>query len=137
MIKLPYKKYVTSQSLLNCVPYVLTCHRALHAYVLTCQRALRAYVLTCFTCLLANMSCVLKCSNPNVLMCLRAFCTYVLTCFACLLVNGSCVLKCSNANVLMWLRANLLTCECAYVRTCLHANVPRVPCLTCQHSLPD
>ena len=34
-------------SLLNCVPYVLTCQRALRAYVLTCQRALRAYVLTC------------------------------------------------------------------------------------------
>ena len=34
-------------SLLNCVPYVLTCQRALRAYVFTCQRALRAYLLTC------------------------------------------------------------------------------------------
>ena len=34
------------RSLLNCVPYVLTCQRALRAYVLTCQRVLRAYVLT-------------------------------------------------------------------------------------------
>ena len=36
-------------SLLNCVPYMLTCHSALCAYMLTRQRALRAlraYVLT-------------------------------------------------------------------------------------------
>ena len=31
----------------NCVPYMLTCQRALNAYELTCQRVLRAYMLTC------------------------------------------------------------------------------------------
>ena len=30
-------------SLLNCVPYLPTCQRALRAYVLTCQRVLRAF----------------------------------------------------------------------------------------------
>ena len=31
----------------NCVPYVLTCQRAMNAYELTCQRVLHAYMLTC------------------------------------------------------------------------------------------
>ena len=53
-------------SLLNCVPYMLTC-----------QRVLRAYVLTCLACLLVNVPCVLKCSHANALMCL---CANVLTC---------------------------------------------------------
>ena len=38
---------VNRTSLLNCVPYVLTCQRALRPYMLTCLRALRAYVLKC------------------------------------------------------------------------------------------
>ena len=55
-------------SLLNCVPYVLTCQRALRAYVLTCQCAL---VLTCSR---ANVSYLLMCSRA-----LRALRAYVLT----------------------------------------------------------
>ena len=57
------------KSLLNCVPYVLTCQRALRA---TCLRADASYVLTC-SC--ANMLCVLTYSCVNVLCmpkCLRA-----------------------------------------------------------------
>ena len=115
---------LTMRSQLNCVPYVLTCQHALCAYVPTC---LACYVLMCLACLRINVPCVLTC-----LACLHANVPYVLTCLACLrahvptwfaylLVNVSCVLKCSNVNVLM----------------CLRANVPRVPCLTCQYSLPD
>ena len=58
MVTIGFQSYYFVQSLLNCVPYVLTCQcalrayaltwlRALGAYVLTCQRALRAYGLTC------------------------------------------------------------------------------------------
>ena len=72
-------------SLLNCVPYVLTCQRALRAYVLTCQRTLLAYVLKCqralrvhvLTCQLAWRAYVLKCQRAYVFTCERA---YVLTC---------------------------------------------------------
>ena len=58
------------RSILNCVPYVPTCHACLHAhvptffacfpghvpYVLTCQRFWRAYLLTCLACLSAMTS---------------------------------------------------------------------------------
>ena len=72
-------------SLLNCVPYVLTCQRALRAYVLTYQRTLLAYVLKCqralrvhvLTCQLAWRAYVLKCQRAYVFTCERA---YVLTC---------------------------------------------------------
>ena len=56
-------------SLLNCVPYVLTCQRALRA---TCLRADASYVLTCSR---VNMLCVLtySCVNvPCMPKCLRA-----------------------------------------------------------------
>ena len=72
----------------------------------------------------ANVRCVLTCQRllrAYVFKCQRALRAYVQTCLACLLDNAPCVLKCSNANVLM----------------CLRANVPRIPCLTRQHSLPD
>ena len=65
-------------SLLNCVPYVFTCQRALCAYVPTCQGALRAYMLTCQ----------------------RALCAYVLTCLVCLRANVPCMfcmLMCQRA----------------------------------------
>ena len=55
-----YLDLIDFRSLLNCVPYVLTCQRALRAYALTCQRFLRAYVLTSQR---ANVSCVLTCSR--------------------------------------------------------------------------
>ena len=58
------------RSLLNCVPYVLTCQRALRACMLTCQRVLRAYVLTCQHALRAY-----------VLMCQSALRAYVQKCF--------------------------------------------------------
>ena len=53
-----------NRSLLNCVPYVLTCQRLLRAYVLTCQHALRTHVLrcsrlACFACSRDNVPCVL------------------------------------------------------------------------------
>ena len=63
-------------SLLNCVPYVFTCQRALCAYVPTCQGALRAYMLTCQ----------------------RALCAYVLTCLVCLLPTCLACFACSCAN---------------------------------------
>ena len=50
-----YDIYMIFMSLLNCVPYVLTCPRALRAYVLTCLHALRAHVLTCLVCLRAHV----------------------------------------------------------------------------------
>ena len=102
-----FQSKTKNTSLLNCVPYVLTCQRALRAYVPRCQRALRAHVLTCFACLRGYVLTCLACLHAHVPTCLRA--------------HVPCVLKCSNANVLM----------------CLRTNVPRVPCLTCEHSLPD
>ena len=102
-----FQSKTKNTSLLNCVPYVLTCQRALRAYVPRCQRALRAHVLTCFACLRGYVLTCLACLHAHVPTCLRA--------------HVPCVLKCSNANVLM----------------CLSTNVPRVPCLTCEHSLPD
>ena len=50
-------------SLLNFVPYVLTCQRALRAHVLMCQHVLRAHVPTFLACSRANMSCVPTCSR--------------------------------------------------------------------------
>ena len=63
------------RSLLNCVPYVLTCLACLRvnvSCVLTCQRALRAYVPTCFACSRISVSCVLTYHS--------ALHAYVLTC---------------------------------------------------------
>ena len=52
-----------SKSLLNCVPFVLACQRALRVYVLTYLRALRLYVLMCLRALRAHVltcQCVLR-----------------------------------------------------------------------------
>ena len=62
------------RSLPNCVPYVLTDQRALHAYLLTWQCALHAYVLT--------GQRALRVSEPCVLTCSRALRAYVLTCLS-------------------------------------------------------
>ena len=78
----------TIRSLLNCLPYVLTCQCVLLSYVLTClaclhvacQRALRAHVPTCL--------CVLSCSRANV------FCVLTYQLVLC-----ARVLSCSRANV--------------------------------------
>ena len=68
------------KSLLNCMPYVLTCQRVFRVCVLTCQRALRAYVLTCQHVLRAY-----------VLMCQHVLRAYVLTCSR---ANVPCLSKC-------------------------------------------
>ena len=77
-------------------------------------------LLNCVPCVLmysrANVPCSLTCLNANV-PCV----------FTCSRANLPGVLTCSNASVLMCLLANVLTC--------LRVKVPRVPCLTCQHSL--
>ena len=97
-------------SLLNCVPYVLTCQRALHAYVLTSSRANMPCVLTCSR---AYVSCMLTCSCVNVPCVLTWLC-----------VNLPCMFMCSRANVLTCsraLRAQVLKCQRAYMLTCERA----------------
>ena len=77
------------QSLLNCVPYVLTCQLVLRAHMLTCIACSRAYVPTCLECLRAShvdLPCVLMWSRVNV--------ASVLTCSH---GNVSCVPTCSIA----------------------------------------
>ena len=76
--------FVNSASLLNCVPYKLTCQRALHAYVLKCLRALRTHVLTCQRALRAH-----------VLTCQRILYVYVLICQHALRIL--CMPTCSRA----------------------------------------
>ena len=77
--------FVTLESLLNCVPYVLMCGRALRAYVLTCQRGLRAYVITCQLALCAYMLTLQRTLPAYLLTCQRMLRAYVLTmCLACL-----------------------------------------------------
>ena len=93
-------------SLLNCVPHVLTCQRALRASVLTRQLALRVYVFTYQRALYAH-----------VLTCQRALCAHVLTCQC---AKVPCVLTCSRANVLC-------------VLTCSRGNVLCVP--TCSRTM--
>ena len=66
----------TKWSLLNCVPYVLTCQCAFRADVLTCQRAFCAYMLTCQRALRAY---VLTCQHV-----LHAQVPTWLACFACI-----------------------------------------------------
>ena len=53
-------------TLLNCVPYTLTCQRTLCAYLLTGQLVLRAYVLTCQHASGALVLMCLTCSQSNV-----------------------------------------------------------------------
>ena len=79
---------ITILGLLNCVPYVLTCQRALRAQVLTCQRVLRAYVFTYHRALHAYL--------PT---CLACFSVHVPTCLECLLTNSV-------------LRTYMLMCQC-------------------------
>ena len=86
----------TIRSLLNCLPYVLTCQCVLLSYVLTCLACLHTCVSTCFACSRANVSAYFRAHVP--------------TCFACLRTNLSCVLACC--------RAHVLTCL-----TCSRANV--------------
>ena len=69
-------------NLLNCVPYVLTCQRAL--------RVLRAHMPMCLGCLCAHMPTCLACS-----------CAHVPTCLVCLRANVSCVSICWRDYVLM------------------------------------
>ena len=114
---------VETWSLLNCVPYVLTCQHALCAYMLTCQCALHAYVLKCLACLRAqmlNVPCVLMCSHdkcvlhPYLLMCQRVLHAYLS------LANVSCMLTCPNDNL-----PCMLTYQCslhAYIPICLAFN---------------
>ena len=107
------KVNVLIESLLNCVPYVLTCQRDLCAYVpcvLTCPRANVPCVLTCWR---ANMPCVLtwlRANMPCVFTCSRALRAYVPTCLACL-------------------SAQMPTCLFAYVLTCERASssLPHLP----------
>ena len=68
----------SNSSLLNCVPYVLTCSRANASSVLTYQCALRAHVSTRLAC-----QRVLHTHVPRYLACLRANVSCVLTCLAC------------------------------------------------------
>ena len=68
----------TIRSLLNCLPYVLTCQCVLLSYVLTCLACLHACVSTCFACSRANVSL-----RTFVLTCQRVLRAYVPTCLAC------------------------------------------------------
>ena len=91
-------------SLLNCMPYMLMCQRALRGYMLLCQSALHAYVLTCLRALCAY-----------VLTCPRALHAYVLSAYVpcvrrCLPTSMSCLLTCSCASV-----PCVLACSCANV----------------------
>ena len=76
-------------SLLNFVPYVLTCQRALRVFVSTYQRALRAHVLTCQHVLRAHVPTFLACSRANV--------SCVSTCSRTSLPCALCVPTCSRA----------------------------------------
>ena len=84
MIKMTMTLKLLKWSLLNCVPYVLTCLRAhvatclacLHSHVPTCFACLRPHVPMCLACLSANMPCVLTCQHA-----LRDLCVYVLACY--------------------------------------------------------
>ena len=97
------------------VPCMLTCSRANVPSVLTCSRANVPCVLTCPR---ANVPCVLTCSRAK--RALRAYVqrtlrAYLSTCFACF----AC------------LSAQMPTCLCAYVLTCLEFLVSpaSIPCL--------
>ena len=70
-------------SLLNCVPDVLSCQRALRAYVLTCQRVLRVYMLMYRLRTYVLTRCVLRAHVPK---CSRGITTknknkFSITCF--------------------------------------------------------
>ena len=72
-------------SLLNCVPYLPTC-----------QRALRAYVPRCLACLRAHVPMGLACLRVYVPTCLACLRVYVPTCLACFLCLRSYVLTWCN-----------------------------------------
>ena len=103
--------YCIERSLLNYVPYVLSCLtcprtlRALVPHLLRVLRALVPYVLSCPTC-----SRALRALVPYVLSCLTCFVPYVLSCPTCLVPY---VLSC-------------LTCLVSYVSRVLCGFVPRV-----------
>ena len=113
---------MSPESLVNCVPYVLTCQRVLRA---SCSRSnlsacLRTNVSYVFTCSRANVPCVLTCPRDNVLTCSSA--------------KIPCVLTCSRVNV-----PQVLTSQCvfrAYVFTCFVCLRAHVPCLPkCLHAI--
>ena len=113
--------YDKIMSLLNCVPYVLTCQRALRAFVLTCQCALRAYVLTCQRVLRAYVPKCTACLHAHVPTCLACLRARVPTYFACLRTHMSTYYA---SHVLTACLLCVLTCQralralCAYVLTC-------------------
>ena len=99
------KEFLTN--LLNCVPCVLTCQRALRAFVLTCQRVLRTYVLTCQ----------------------RALSTYVLTCRHLLRAYVLTWQRALRAYMLMFqraLRAYVLTFQRALGALCFTKSISDV-----------
>ena len=62
-------------SLLNYVPYVLSCLTCFVPYVPLCLTCLVPYVLSCLTCLV-----------PYVLLCLTCLLPYMLSCLTCLVL---------------------------------------------------
>ena len=84
-------------SLLNCLPYLVTCQYILRPYVSTCLACLRAHVPTWLACLRAHVPCVLTCSRVEV-PCVLTYSSANVSClltYSC--VNVSCVPKCSRA----------------------------------------
>ena len=68
------------QSLLNCVPYLLTCQHALRSSVFTWQRVLRTYVLTWQCALRAYVLTYQRALRAYMLTSLRVLHAPVLTC---------------------------------------------------------
>ena len=99
---------INNKSLLNCVPYVLTCQRVLRAYVLPCQRVLRAYVLTCQRVLRAYVLMCQHVLHAYVLMCLRTLRAHMPTCLLCL---HACVLTCLEFLASHGLLDNVIICQ--------------------------
>ena len=117
-----------NSSLLNCVPYVLMCQRALRAYMPTCLACFGAHVPTCLACLRAHMPVCLACLRaqmPSCLACLRA---HVPSCLAYLHAHVSMCLLCSHVHVTM-----CLACLHAHMITgsCLECACVNVPCVLC------
>ena len=143
--KTQFKRQSINQSLLNCVPCMLSCQcalRALHAHAATYLTWLCSHVPMYLACSRGHMPCTLTCSRANMPCMLTCSCTNVPCVLLCLRANVPTCLACSGAHMPMCLAFSLahiptcLACLRAQVITYSCAKLPCVLCVpTCSRAI--
>ena len=125
-------------SLLNYVPYVLSCPTCLVPYVPSFLTCLVPYVLCCPTCLVPSVLSCLTCLMPYVLFALRVLChTFfrVSSVLPALVSHVSCALRALALprTLLLFCSSSLTFFRCfkRNMLSCISCLVAFMPCVSC------